>query len=417
MSNSSRKVVVIGAGIVGVSTAIWCQRQGHEVVLIDRDGPASGTSFGNAGILAAYSVVPVTVPGLIQKAPKMAMDPESPLFMRWSYLLRLMPWLRGYLKHCNVDDVRRIAAALTPILADSLEQHRALSDGTGAEQFVHASDYLYVYADKDAYSADRFTWDIRREFNFTWSELNHDELRQYDPVYDGGSAGYAANADDHGRISDPGRYVQSLAAYFQREGGVLKIATVESLAEKAGQVCGVVTDQGTESCEVAVIASGVWSGAITKQLGVSIPMEAEGGYHLELINPTSAPASPAMLASYKFVATPMEGRLRCAGLVEFGGLKSTADRKPLELLKRQVQAVYPSLQYERTEEWLGFRPAPIDSIPLIGEFDTLRGVYAGFGHQHVGLTGGAKTGRVLAALISGEDPGIDMQPYRTSRFT
>lgn len=344
MSNGSKKVVVIGAGIVGVATAIWCQRLGHEVVLVDRDGPASGTSFGNAGILAAYSIVPVTVPGLIAKAPKMALDPESPLFMRWSYLIKLMPWLRRYLKHCNEEDVRRIATALSPILADSLEQHRALSEGTEAAHFVHASDYLYVYADRDAYLADHFSWDIRRDFNFTWSEMNRDELQRYDPVYEGGGAGYAANAHDHGRISDPGRYVQALAAHFQNEGGVLRIATVESLQEKAGQVTGVVTSAGIEPCEVAVIAGGVWSGEITRQLGVSVPMEAEGGYHLELINPTSAPASPAMLASYKFVATPMDGRLRCAGLVEFGGLKSEADRKPLELLKRQVQAVYPSLE-------------------------------------------------------------------------
>ena len=124
-----------------------------------------------------------------------------------------------------------------------------------------------------------------------------------------------------------------------------------------------------------------------------------------------------MISSGKFVATPMNGRLRCAGIVEFGGLTALASKKPLELLKRKVHAVFPDMSYERTEEWLGHRPAPSDSIPLIGEFDRMGRVYAGFGHQHVGLTGGAKTGRILADLVSGIEPSIDMAPYRPDRFT
>ena len=123
-----------------------------------------------------------------------------------------------------------------------------------------------------------------------------------------------------------------------------------------------------------------------------------------------------MISSGKFVATPMQGRLRCAGIVEFGGLSSILSRKPIDLLKKQLSAAIPGIEYDQSEEWLGYRPAPVDSIPLIGQFAILKNMYAGFGHHHVGLTGGAKTGRLLAELISGETPEVDMTQYAPSRF-
>lgn len=414
---SKRKVAVIGAGIVGVSAATWLQRLGHDVVLIDREGPAAGTSYGNAGILAAASVIPVTVPGLIGKAPKMLFDSNGPLFMRWGYALRLLPWLRKYLRHCNPADVQRIATALTPILADTLEQHQALAGDSAAAAFVKPTDYLYVYKNRDVFEAESFAWSVRRDLGFTWSELNHDELVAKDPSFAQGNATFAVCVDKHGFITDPGRYVKALATEFQHSGGSMHIGAVEDLVATDGHVSAVQTSTGPVACDTAVVATGIWSEALSRKLGVKVPLEAERGYHVELFNATRTPRHPCMIVSGKFVATPMDGRLRCAGMVEFGGLKALASRKPLDLLQRQVHAVFPGIGYDRLEEWLGHRPAPTDSIPLIGEFGSMRGVYAGFGHQHVGLTGGAKTGRVLADLISGHDPGFDLTPYRPDRFS
>lgn len=411
------KVAVIGAGVVGVSTAIWLQRQGHEVVLIDREGPAAGTSYGNAGVLAACSVVPVTVPGLIGKVPKMLMNGNSPLFLRWSYLLRMMPWLRQYLKHCNPDDVRRIAKALTPILSDTLAQHQELAAGTSADVFIQPTDYYFIYEDRSVYEAEEFSWGVRRECGYEWEELEAAQLMERDPGFAGGTSQFAISVGKHGFITDPGQYVKTLADHFQQQGGQLFLGSVDDLQEHNGSVSGVVTDKGVVDCERAVVATGVWSEAITRKLGVKVPMEAERGYHVEFYNASHMPRHPSMIASGKFVATPMAGRLRCAGIVEFGGLKALASRKPLDLLMRQVHAVFPGITYDQTEEWLGHRPAPVDSIPLIGPVGQMSGVYAGFGHQHVGLTGGPKTGRILADLVSGNDPGVDMTPYRPERFS
>src|SRR5690606_20410551 len=155
---------------------IWIARGGVRVTLVDRAEPGEGTSFGNGGVLASCSVVPVTVPGLIGKAPRMLLDPESPLFLRWSYLPRLLPWLTKYLRHCTADEARRIAGALLPVLVDSYEQHRALAGGTPAEKWLVSSDYTFVYRDRAAFAADAFGWGLRREAGFRWDELEGEDF-------------------------------------------------------------------------------------------------------------------------------------------------------------------------------------------------------------------------------------------------
>ena len=153
-----------------------------------------------------------------------------------------------------------------------------------------------------------------------------------------------------------------------------------------------------------------------RQLGLKMPLESERGYHLELWEPSVMPRSPVMVASGKFVATPMEGRIRLAGVVEFGGLDAPPSRAPFRLLERNIRAAMPGLTWKKTVEWMGHRPSMVDSIPVIGAVPGIEGAFLGFGHDHVGLTGGPKTGRILAQLVSGRAPNIDLAPYRPERF-
>ena len=165
-----------------------------------------------------------------------------------------------------------------------------------------------------------------------------------------------------------------------------------------------------------VVTTGVWSGSLMGRLGVHVPMESERGYHVEFWEPSIMPKAPSMLATGKCVATPMDGRLRLSGLVEFAGLDAPPSEAPIAFLKRQAELAFPGLKYTSTEEWMGQRPAPPDSIPIIGEIPGVTTAYAGFGHQHVGLTGGPKTGRLLSQLIAGRQPNLDLARYSPSRF-
>ncbi|MBT8423993.1 MAG: FAD-dependent oxidoreductase [Silicimonas sp.] len=415
-TSDSRHVVIVGAGIVGVSTAIWLLRDGHRVTLIDRKGPAEGTSHGNGGVLASSSVIPVTVPGLLKKAPRMLFDPGQPLFLRWSYLPRLMPWLIRYLRGGNAAAVRHRATAMLPIIGDSLADHQALAAGTGAEKYVVPSDYVFVYRDRAHYEADAFGWQIRRDLGFEWDELEGPAWRDYDDVFSP-ELKFGARFGGHGRISDPGRYIKDLAAHAQSRGMNLVIADVTDIATENGKVSGVRAGGETIACDDVVLATGAWSGPLAKRLGLAVPLESERGYHLELWEPSIQPRSPIMVASGKFVATPMDGRLRLAGIVEFGGLDAPPSRGPFALLEKNIRAALPGIDWKEKVEWMGHRPSIADSIPLIGAAPALKGAWCGFGHDHVGLTGGPKTGRLISQLISGRQPNIDLTPYSPARFT
>lgn len=415
MSGTRKRVVVIGAGIVGVSTAIWLLRDGHNVTLVDRKGPGEGTSFGNGGILASCSVVPVTVPGLLRKAPAMLLDRNGPLFLKWGYLPRIAPWLWRYLGHANEADVRRRAAAMTGLIGDSLSDHQALAEGTSATRWLVPSDYLFLYRDRAHYEADAFGWDVRRENGFSWDELDGADFKDYDPTF-GQALGFAARLGNHGRITDPGAYVKALAAHAEASGARLIIADVTGIARENGRVTGVRANGDTILCDTAVLAAGAWAGPLAASLGISAPLESERGYHLELWDPSVMPRSPVMIASRKFVATPMEGRLRLAGVVEFGGLNAPPSRAPFALLERNIREAIPGISWRESKEWMGHRPSIADSLPLIGEAPGLGGAYLGFGHDHVGLTGGPKTGRILAQLIAGRYPNLDLTPFSPARF-
>ena len=415
MSGGSKTVAIIGAGIVGVSTAIWLQRDGHKVILLDGKGIGEGASFGNGGVLASCSIVPVAAPGLLRKAPGMLLDPGQPLFLKWSYLPKLVPWLFKYLGHANAADTKRIAAAMAPLVGDSLGEHQALAAGTGAERWVIPDDYLFIYRDRAHFESDSFGWSIRKAHGFTWEELEGQAFKAYDPAF-GPEQGFAARLGDHGRISDPGAYVKALAAHVMASGGRFIAANAEAIIKDDGKVSGVRAGGETIACDAVVLAAGAWSGPLARQLGVDAPLESERGYHLELWEPSIMPRSPVMIASGKFVATPMDGRLRLAGIVEFGGLNAPPSKAPLALLEKNIRAAIPGITWKHKTEWMGHRPAPADSIPVIGESPVMHGAFMGFGHHHVGLTGGPKTGRMIAQMISGRTANFDVSPYAPSRF-
>ncbi len=373
-----------------------------------------GTSFGNGCILASCAVVPVTAPGLMMKGPKYLADPNFPLFLRWGYLPKLVPWLVRYLSHANDADTRRISRGLITIVGDSLQQHQALTAGTPAAKWVQPSDYNFVYKDRAAFEEEAYTWGLRREAGFIPEIIEGPAVREIEPIL-GPNANLLAVNKNHGFIHNPASYVKDLVELLTSMGGTFVNAEVRDFEMSGGSISAVDTDKGRFHCDRAVLAAGVWSKPLMAKLGINVPLEAERGYHIVFKNPSQTPNSPMMMTAGKFVATAMDQGLRCAGVVEFGGLSDVPSKGPLKLLRKKVKEFFPEMTAESEEEWLGFRPAPTDSLPLIGEVANT-GVYTAFGHHHIGLTGGPKTGRLVADLISGRHPNNDMSPYEPKRF-
>ncbi|MEM9578969.1 MAG: FAD-dependent oxidoreductase [Pseudomonadota bacterium] len=413
---AKQTVAVVGAGIVGVSTAVWLRRKGIDVILIDRDRPGStnSASYGNAGVLAACSVAPVTAPGLIWKSPNMVFGPNFPLFLRWSYLPRLTPWLLKYLSNANDADTRRIAAGLGPLTSDSVEQHEALAKGTAAEAWVQRSDYGFAYKSRAAFDADAYTWALRHDAGFAPELICGASVRELEPTLSS-DFDCVALLRDHGYVHNPAGYVTALFDEAVRLGATFRQAEVRDFDLSDGRITVVQTTQGILHCDKAVLTSGIWSGDLARKLGLKVPMETERGYHITFKSPDVLSRIPLMITTGKFVATPMQDDLRCAGVVEFGGLSASASRKPLELLHRKVRECFPDMTWQSEETWFGHRPAPSDSLPLIGEIGQT-GVIAGFGHHHIGLTAGPKTGRIIAGLVSEQPGNMDLTDYAPGRF-
>jgi len=411
------RVIVAGAGITGVSTAEWLRRDGHDVTLIDRISPGdpAQTSYGNAGILACCAVVPVAVPGIWKKAPKMLFDPDGPLFLRWSYLPRLLPWLIPFLRSGRRDKVEAIADALLPLIGDSVEQHQALARGTPAERWINTGEYSYLYTSRAAFEGDAFGFGLRRSHGFTWEERDRDTLLEIDPSL-GPDYRFAATFKNHGWIADPGRYVADLAAWFEGQGGKIRCAEITEILPLDGGRAAVLAGGERIEADRVVVATGAWSARLARALGHEPALESERGYHIWLRGPSIRPPHPYMLAEAKFVVTPMEAGLRCAGLAEFGGLEAPASDAPIELVKRRIRKLYPALTWESEDTWLGHRPSTVDSLPLIGPSPNAPGIVFAFGAQHLGLTMGPKTGRLVADLVGGGKPNIDMRPYKVGRF-
>ena len=413
--SAPQRIVVIGAGICGLSASIWLRRAGHEVTVIDKDHPGAGASFGNAGLLAQWAMVPVNTPDLRKTALKYLLNPNAPLGIQWRTLPGMVGWLRRFMVNATPERTDFMATHIATLTTDSVAQHKALTRGTRAEAWITNSAFRFVYPSRAAFEKDKIAWELRRHAGFVPDLIEGPAVQEAEPMLSP-DFGLLAELQGHGHILNPGAYLQDLTQVLQDEGGTYRQAEARDIALEDGRIVAVETDQGRLPCDHAVLATGAWSKPLMRKLGLRVPLLAERGYHLMFRDPSQTPQTPMMITTGKFGVTPMAMGLRCAGTVELGNTSPKRSCRLLRLIAHHVRITFPQLEYTEVEEWMGFRPSTPDSLPLIGEIGQT-GVHAAFGHQHVGLTAGPKTGRILAALISGQPPNIDLSPYAANRFS
>lgn len=417
MSSSSdvRHFAVIGAGIVGVCSALSLQREGFRVTLIDRNGPGEGASFGNGAIFGEEAVVPVATPGVLWRVPGMLADPLGPLAIRWSYLPRLTPWLLRFMAASGTRRVEDISIALGALMEGALAAYTPLLAQADATDMIRRTGWVSVYESEAGFRRYRPMLELQRRRGVSLEVLEPEALRQLEPslapifaravLYP--EVGYSVNTL---------RMVQVLAGAFQKNGGTLHRATVRGFDIGPQGPRSVQTESGPVPCDAVVVAAGAWSKPLAAQLGVSVPLETERGYHVQFPEPVIAPRLPVFSTERAFVATPLEIGLRCAGTVELGGLEAPPNWARAEILARHARRWFPGLRTEGATRWMGFRPSMPDSLPIIGRSPRFSNVILAFGHGHCGMILGARSGALVAALAADRDPGLDMIPYRADRF-
>lgn len=410
-------VIVLGAGITGVAAAEHLRRMGRDVLLIDRAAPGSPdqASYGNAGLLARCAVGPVSSPGLLLKAPRMLLDPDQPLFLRWRHLPRLIPWLIPFLRNGASARHQALAAAIARLTDGSIEEHQALSAGTDAARFIRLGEYSFLYRDRAAFEHDLPEHELRRAHGHAWREVDAAALHARDPGLSR-DYGFAITFGDHGWLTSPGRYVAALAAHFAAAGGrILRAEAVDLRPTETGAEV-ILADGARLAAPRVILAAGAWSRKFAEGLGHRAPLEGERGYHLMLRGASHLPPHPAMVADAKFVLTPMEDGLRCAGIAEFGALDDPPSAAPVALLRKRIRQVYPDLRWEAEEVWMGRRPSTVDSLPMLGAAPKAPGVIFAFGGQHVGLTIGPELGRLAATIATGARVNGDLSALGPDRF-
>ncbi len=416
MVGKKNSVTVIGAGIVGLCSARYLQLRGWEVTLLDRLGPAQACSFGNAGLLSIWSLLPISVPGLWKSVPRWLLDPVGPLHVRWRYLPQLAPWFVRFFKAGNHAHVQKAAGALHALNSQSIELYQSLLRGSGHEQLIRESGYLHVYRRHRRLDLDDPAWRLRREHGARLQVLRQGEVREHEPAL---SDEYTAAV----RISpmayciDPGGLGLAIADLLQRDGARFVTTTVQSLRKNADGQVTLLADDGEHTAQTLVVAAGAWSARLLETIGWTLPLESERGYHTVFAEPGVHLADPVLDTDHQFVATSMRMGLRCAGTDEFASLDAPPDWRRARMFERLAKRMLPSLHDAKSSVWMGQRPALPDSLPVIGRLPGHANLLLAFGHGHLGLTQGAPTGRLIAQLATGETPNIGMQAFAPQRFS
>ncbi|MDB4245658.1 FAD-binding oxidoreductase [Amylibacter sp.] len=413
IKNMKQSVIVIGSGITGVSCAEELRRTGANVTLIDRvkAGDSTQTSFGNAGILAREGIMPIANPSMLKMIPQILLSPNSPVYLKWSYLAKFSPWALQFIMNGTRPKALPIILALNELIYDTVENHIQLSKNTGAARFIEKGDMTLLFRNRKQFSSDKFANQTRRNLGITWEELTRDKLLDRDPhiskLYQFGLA-----YKNHGWITNPAAYVSNLAKHFQENGGKILIGEVSKINGNNVELKGGIILKA----ENIVLATGAWSKNLASQLGHNIPLQAERGYHLSLKNTSHMPPNTYLITDKKFGLTPMDGFLRCAGQSEFAPLEMPPNPKAIKNLRKFLFRLYPKLEYETETIWQGTRPTLPDSLPVIGRSSKNTSVIFAFGGQHLGLTMGPKIGKMVRDIIFERQSNVNMTPYSSDRF-
>lgn len=398
----SKRVIVVGAGVIGLWTAYELRRRGMDVVVVDQGQLGAGSSYGNAGWVIPARTLPMPAPGLHWEGLKMMVQPDSPLYIKPSALPRLTGWLTQFLKYCNPEAYRRGCEAMASL---SIHAHpgydRLVEDGLQFE--MHEKGLLSVYVDEDA-------WEVGYRDHLTMDELglgapirlDAREAREMEPEL--GPQVVGGVFIKEARHIDPGTLLKALADRLQQDGVELRMGTQVTGFERSGdRVTGLKTSGGTLSGDDVVLASGAWAGALVKQLGYSLPLQAGKGYSLQFTAPNPKLTASVFLGDAKIACTPMNTGTRYAGTIEFSGINTNLERSRIESLHKKIPQYLPN--YDGTayaSEWVGMRPVTPDGLPVIGLVPGWTNTYIASGHSTAGLPLAPATAERIAAMIAGE---------------
>jgi D-amino-acid dehydrogenase len=417
MTELRADVLVLGAGMVGVSAALHLQKRGRDVILVDRHELAGEeTSYGNAGMIECASVFPYMFPRDFREILRHAINRAPQVRYQFADLPAFLPWLVRYFLASAPERAYRGAMAVMPLIRDSLSEHEALIRQAGVPELLRRSGWIKMYRSDATLAKALRDFERARQFGVQGEILDDKAIHEREPHLSGEFAG-AVHFTEPGFVLDPGGLAKAYAALFQRNGGRFAVADAQSLEQGADARWRVATSDGALSGREAVVALGPWSDLVFGRLGYSIPLNVKRGYHQHFSPRGNAVLNrPVLDSDLGYVLAPMNRGIRLATGVEFA--RRDAPPTPIQLQRAlpHGRALFPLGDAVDAKPWMGARPCLPDMLPVIGKAPRHAGLWFDFGHHHHGLTLGPATGRLLAEMMTGETPFADPKPFGVERF-
>jgi D-amino-acid dehydrogenase len=409
---------IIGAGIIGVSTAAFLQRAGYRVTIVDRLPPGEGCSFGNAGGIAYAEIMPTIHPRMLLKIPGWLLDPLGPLTIRWPYLPKALPWFLAAARNGMPDRVKAITAARADLGLRVVSDFETLLKDAGQHDLMVYRETLRLFDTARQFASEAGERAIKKAHGFDCETFSGDECREMEPAI----SRHISHGAFHGGwyfVKNPAQVVKSIAEQVVRNGGEIVSDDVLRI-EREGEKAKALQLKSGKSILIdrLVICAGAYSHLLARQLGENVPLETERGYHMVLPNSGVSLSRSLTYARTPAAATPMDMGLRLAGTDEFAGLDAPPNWKRADALWTIFKSLLPGLNEPdaATTRWMGRRPGLPDSLPVIGPSKKASNVWYGFGHGHMGLTWGPTTGRLVSEMMTGVKSNIDLTQFRFDRF-
>lgn len=409
------KIAVIGAGIVGAAVAHALLDEGHEVLILDKEGPAFGPSRGNAGWIAHTDILPIASPKIMRQVPKFLAEPLGPLAIRPAYLPRLLPWLIRFVLAARPAAYERSIEGLAALQKLALPAWLRRSEATGLQEHIHRRGGLYAFTDPGLLGHAREIAQRQAQFGISVEMIGPEELRRLEPALAARFAG-AAFHPDAAHVSDPLVLTTALFKAALARGASFERAEITTIS--TGERPALVGREGWQRVvDRVVIAAGAWSRPLAAAMGDKVPLDTERGYNVSFPGFTGLTSRPVGFEGHGFVMTPLDSGLRIGGAVEFAGLEAPPNHARTRALYDKAATLVNGLpDFDGGKLWMGFRPSLPDSLPVIGKASRNPNVLYAFGHGHYGMTQSTATAELVAALIAGRPPAIDLSHFSPQRF-
>lgn len=415
--DKNKSIIVIGGGIVGLSTAYFLQKEGHQVTVLDKSDITSGASFVNAGYLTPSHIISLAAPGMITKGLKYMFNSSSPFYMKPRLDPDFIKWAWYFRKSSTQSKVRQAMPVIKDINLLSRELYEGIQASGDLGDFeIGDKGLLMVYQTDAARDHEMEVVEKAGEMGLVGKHLSKEDLQQIEPNVDFNAAGAVLWECD--RHTTPPLIMKRMVEYLDKSGvAIHKNEAVTDVSVSGNKITGVTTNKSTYKADEVVFAAGSWTSELSKKLNLKLPLQAGKGYRINVEEPTNI-TMPAILMEKKIAVTPMEGFTRFAGTMEFSGINHNIRKERVEAIAKGVEEYYQGLELPeeaKKKAQCGLRPVSPDGLPYIGRPKNIDNVTIATGHAMMGWSLGPATGKLVTEIISGDKLSMDIAPFDPGR--